>query len=126
MPTFHAVVWMDQAKSLIVMFDREHTEATRVRSHMHLKPRAGHHDDAAYFVEVARAVADCHEVLLAGPGLAHQHFHSWCGQHQPALAKAIVASVAMDHPSDGQLLAQARKFFKRFDNLAVDPALSVA
>jgi stalled ribosome rescue protein Dom34 len=124
MPTFHAVVWMDQEKALILMLDREHSEATRLRSHNHNKQRAGHPDDAAFYADIASALKGAHEVLLAGPGQAHEHFKIWCAKHQPATAAAIVASEPMDHPTEGQLLAAARKFFRSFDNMTIDPALA--
>ena len=31
MSTFHAVVWMDHSEAHVVMFDREHMEAQRIR-----------------------------------------------------------------------------------------------
>lgn len=35
MSTFHAVVWMDHSEAHVVMFDREHMEAQRVKSRIH-------------------------------------------------------------------------------------------
>ena len=34
---------------------------------------------------------------------------------------AIVDNVASDHPSDAQLVAMARQYFKKFDQIAADP-----
>jgi uncharacterized protein involved in tellurium resistance len=34
---------------------------------------------------------------------------------------AAVDNVAADHPSDAQLVAMARKYFKGHDNMAADP-----
>jgi hypothetical protein len=64
-------------------------------------------------------------VLLAGPGLARNQFRDWCCQaHHAAVAGAIVDSVAADHPTDGQLVAMARQYFKKFDNMAADPSMA--
>jgi hypothetical protein len=30
--------------------------------------------------------------------------------------------VASDHPTDAQVVAMARQYFKKFDNMAADPA----
>jgi len=38
------------------------------------------------------------------------------------VAKAIVDSVAADHPTDGHLVAIARQYFRKLDNLAADPS----
>jgi len=34
---------------------------------------------------------------------------------------AIVDNVASDHPSDPQLVAMARQYFKKLDRMAADP-----
>ena len=44
--------------------------------------------------------------------------------HQPGVAGTIVDSVAADHPSDGQLVAMARQYFHKFDNMAADPSMA--
>ena len=52
-----------------------------------------------------------------GPGNAKTAFHKHATQHQPALAKRIVAVESADHPSDGELVAHARKHFKAIDRM---------
>jgi hypothetical protein len=71
---------------------------------------------------VAKALNGTREVLLTGPGLARNEFRDWCAQHQLATAQAIVDSVATDHPSDKQLVALAKQYFKKFDAMAADPS----
>lgn len=124
MSTFHAVVWMDHTEAHVVMFDREHMEAQRIKSRSHHKHQGKTHDNAAFFAEIAGALAGTHEVLLAGPGLARNEFRDWCAGHQAAVAKAIVDSVSADHPSDGQLVAMARQYFRKFDSMAADPSMA--
>ncbi len=124
MSTFHAVVWIDHTEAHVVMFDREHVEAQRIKSRTHHKHQGKSVDNASFFGEVAQALAGTHEVLLTGPGLARTQFLDWCGTHQAGIAKAIVESVAADHPSDAQLVAQARQYFKKFDAMAADPSIA--
>ena len=62
-------------------------------------------------------------MLLTGPGLARNEFRDWCGVHQAAIAQVIVDSIASDHPSDKQLVALAKQYFKKFDSMTSDPAL---
>jgi hypothetical protein len=38
-------------------------------------------------------------------------------QHDPAIAKQIVGVETVDHPSDGQLLAFAKKYFLAKDRM---------
>ena len=124
MRTFHAVVWIDQSEAHVVMFDREHMEAQRIKSRTHHKHQGKVDDSAAFFAEVAQALNGTHEVLLTGPGLVRNQFRDWFRNHLPAVADSVVDSVASDHPSDGQLVALARQYFKKFDNLAGDPSVA--
>jgi stalled ribosome rescue protein Dom34 len=122
MSTFHAVVWIDNSEAHVVMFDREHIEAQRIKSRTHHKHQGKVDDSAAFFADVAKALAGTKEVLLTGPGLTRNQFRDWCGSHQPAVAGVVVDSITTDHPSDAQLVALARQYFKKFDNMAADPS----
>jgi stalled ribosome rescue protein Dom34 len=70
---------------------------------------------------IATALAGTHEVLLAGPGIARNQFRDWATSHKAAVAETIVDSVSADHPTDNQLVAMARQYFKKFDAMAGDP-----
>lgn len=122
MRTFHSVVWIDHTEAHVVMFDREHVQAQRIKSRSHHKHQGKAGDNAAFFADTAKALAGSHEVLLTGPGLARTEFRDWCKSHQPTVAAAVVDSVPSDHPTDGQLTAMARQYFKKFDNMAADPS----
>jgi len=124
MSTFHAITWIDHSEAHVVMFDREHMQSQRIKSRSHHKHQGKGSDDGAFFADIAAALAGTHEVLLAGPGQARSEFRAWCGQHRPAVAQAIVDSLVTDHPSDAQLVALARQYFKKFDSMAADPSLA--
>ena len=123
MSTFHAVVWMDHTEAHVVMFDKEHVEAQRVKSRSHHKHQGKAGDNSVFFADIAKALTGSREILLAGPGLARNQFRDWSNTHQNTLADAIVDSIPADHPTDGQLVAMARQYFKRFDNMAADPSM---
>ncbi|MEY3524394.1 MAG: hypothetical protein RIR92_459 [Pseudomonadota bacterium] len=118
MSTYHAIVWIDQQEAHVLMFDREHVETQRIRSRSH---QGKHTDSHSFFKEVSDQLAGTHEVLLTGPGAARTEFKQWCGLHAKGAAHAIVDNVASDHPSDAQLVAMARQYFKKFDQMAADP-----
>jgi stalled ribosome rescue protein Dom34 len=122
MSTFHAVVWMDHQEAHVAMFDREHIQAQRIplRSHHKHQGKAG--DTAAFYAAVAQALTGTHEVLVTGPGSARNEFRDWCAAHQKSTAATIIASIASDHPSDAQLVAMAKQYFKKFDAMAADPS----
>ena len=124
MSTFHAVVWMDHTEAHTVMFDREHMEAQRIKSRSHHKHQGKADDYSSFFAEITKSVEGCREVLLTGPGLARNQLRDWCQAHSSAVAGCIVDSIAADHPTDAQLVAQARQYFKKFDAMASDPSLA--
>ena len=124
MSTFHAVVWMDHSEAHVVMFDREHMEAQRVKSRSHHKHQGKNDDTSAFFADTAKALEGTHEVLLCGPGLARNQCRDWCSKHNAAVSAAVVDSVAADHPPEPQLVVMACQYFNIFVNLSADPSLS--
>lgn len=115
MSTFHAVVWLDHQEAHVLMFDKAHIEAQRIKTRSHHKHQGKSDDLGAFFKQIAQALHGSHEVLLAGPGQARQQLREWIGAHDKALAGCVVDSVSADHPSDGQLVAMARQFFLKYD-----------
>jgi stalled ribosome rescue protein Dom34 len=123
MSLFHAVVWMDHSEAHVLQFDAESVANERIKARSH-HPRHRGSDERAmhpYFEELAQALSGVQEILLVGPGLAHDEFKTWSGAHRPAIGQAIVGSEKADHPTDGQLVALARKFFVKFDRMAGTP-----
>jgi stalled ribosome rescue protein Dom34 len=123
MTTFHAVVWIDQQEAHVLMFDREHVEAQRVKSRSHHKHQGKSNDSSEFFTDVALTLQSVHEVLLTGPGQARDHFRDWCLQHQPSISRVIAGSVVSDHPTDPQLASLARQYFKKFDRMGANPSV---
>ena len=121
MTTFHAVVWLDHQEAHVLMFDREHVAAQRVKSRTHHKHQGKPHDTAHLYADIAKALEGTHEVLVTGPGQARDEFRDWCQDHHTHVN--VVDSVASDHPTDAQLVAMARQYFKKFDQMGADPAL---
>lgn len=122
MTTFHAVVWMDHSEAHVLMFDKEHVEAQRVKARSHHTLKHGHVGaDKAFFAQVAQALEGVSEVLLTGPANAKIEFRDHCKHNAHAVDKAIVDVVNADHPTDAQVVAMARQYFLKFDQQAVDP-----
>jgi stalled ribosome rescue protein Dom34 len=122
----HAVVWMDFKEAHVFRFAPDDVEKERVRAHnpyrkVHHKAGAigaGHaHGDKAFFDETADALEGVNEWLLVGPGVAKNDFLRHVTDHAPALKASLAAVEPMDHPTDGELVAQARIFFKAFDKM---------
>ena len=122
MTTFHAVVWLDHQEAHVAFFDRDHAQTQHIHSKSQHKHQSKSTNMNGYFADIAVAVKKCHEVLVTGPGLTRQQFKDWYEKHDQALSKVVVGSIASDHPTDAQLVAMARQYFKKFDAMAADPS----
>ena len=125
MSHFHAVVWIDHAEAHVMHFTKEDVDAKLVHGkphrQLHTKKNAqasGHPpEDQAYFHKVAEALQGAEEILVVGPANAKTEFVKHLKSHDPVLGNKIVAVETVDHPSDGQLLAYARKHFRASDRM---------
>ncbi|MEX8517472.1 MAG: hypothetical protein AB3X44_02995 [Leptothrix sp. (in: b-proteobacteria)] len=123
MTTFHAVVWIDHQNAQVLQFDEEHVQAQRVKAHTHHTRQHGQDErhERAYYTQVVQALAGVQEILVVGPGTARADFRKYCDEHALAVAEAIVDTLAVDHPTEPQLIALARKYFTKYDLMAGTP-----
>ncbi len=119
----HAVVCIDHAQALIFDFSKdafnEHRITADLQSHIHHKSGpagSGHlHDSKSYFLAISRQLELSNEILIVGHGTARTEFAHFVRDHVPALAPKIMGIEAVDHPTDGEIIALARKFFETKD-----------
>jgi len=76
-------------------------------------------DDHHFFDEIAESLVGIHEVLIAGPGSAKTAFEAYLGDRYANLAGRVVGVETLDHPTDAELLAHARKSFTAIDQLGL-------
>ena len=121
---FHAVVSIDHAEAVIYEFAAGDVSELRIkaadrRGNIHHKAGSvgsGHaHDGKAYLTEIAGALKPSHEILIVGHGTAKDELASFIKDHMPLLAPHIMGIQAVDHPSKGEIIALARKFFEAKD-----------
>ena len=128
MSHFHAVVWMDHAEAHVLDFTPDEARATVVHAegkHRHIHHHAGTLGsgkapaDLAFFDQIVRSLGDAQQILLTGPAHEKLEFRKYLDAHAKFLAARIVAVETSDHPTDGELLKQARKFFVNADSMHV-------
>jgi stalled ribosome rescue protein Dom34 len=89
--------------------------------HIHHKANSigsGHASpDHDYLQAIAESVADAGAVLITGPANAKAELADHIRRHDPALAKVIAGIETVDHPSDPQLVAYAKKYLKATDRM---------
>lgn len=127
----HAVVWLDHLRAVVIDFaidqhnvhmvasDTEHRQVHRKSAHDsgHAPSGAKAAEDRAFFDGIVVALGDAREILVCGPGQAKIAFQHDLEKRHADIAKRVVGVETVDHPTVDQLLAHAKKYFKRIDNL---------
>ncbi|WP_246664311.1 hypothetical protein [Tardiphaga sp. P9-11] len=117
---FHAVVWIDHLEARI--FHVGLTGNSEIILHAHPSTRHIHHrantigsghaaPDRDFFAQVMAAVSDAGEILIMGPSTAKLELATFIRTQDPQIAARIVAVEASDHPSDGEIIACAKRHF---------------
>lgn len=134
MSQLDAVVWLDHREAKVVDFSADEVHRTAVRHEG--MPRQVHHragtrdspghpqDTAGFFDAVADAVGAATRVLIVGPGQAKTEFKRHVDRHRRELAQKVVGVETMDHPSDGELLSYAKRYFGQPDRIVGLPGSS--
>lgn len=126
MSHYHAVVWIDHREAKVFHFsptevDKLVLHPDHPTKHIHHKANtvgSGHASPNHEFLHaVAQSIADAGAVLMAGPANTKDQLVAHIEQHDPKLRKLIKAVETVDHPSDGQLVALARKYFSAEDRM---------
>ena len=118
---YHAVVWIDHREARVFHFNID--EVDRLVLHPHNPTRHLHHkantigsghapENHEFLQSVAEAISDAGAVLITGPANEKTELVKHIERHMPALTSKIVGVETVDHPTDGELVAHARKHFK--------------
>jgi stalled ribosome rescue protein Dom34 len=123
---YHAVLWIDHHEARIIHFNADEAEEKLVHPahpprHLHVKAgsASGTHvtDEPQFYRDVADAVADAHEILVAGPSTAKTEFLKYLHKHASQLVARVTGIETLDRLTDGQLVAEARRFFAKEDRM---------
>jgi stalled ribosome rescue protein Dom34 len=121
---FHAVMWIDHHEARVFHFGPDDVDTLVLHPdhpvrNIHHKSNtvgSGHDVLAPEFLHAAtQSIADAGAVLITGPANAKTELMKHIEQHEPKLMKIILGVETVDHPSDAQLVAFARKYFKKAD-----------
>ena len=123
MSLFHAVVWIDHHSAQVLQFDADQSQAHKVKAHIHHTRQHGSsvRTEHEFFGEVCDALADIKEVLVTGSHTAQADFRHYVDKHRPTVGQQIVGWETVDHPTEGQLLALAQRYFVKHDRMAGIP-----
>jgi len=122
----HAIVWLDHHEARVIDFAVDDHRIVTVEGEngarqLHRKASVigtgKVAPDRRYFEDVVTAIGDAREVLITGPGTAKVEFQRLLASRHAPVAKRVVGVETLDHPSDSELLAFGRQYFKRVDAL---------
>ncbi|QWD90028.1 translational machinery protein [Polynucleobacter sp. MWH-Braz-FAM2G] len=122
----HAVIWIDHQEAHVMFLNADASEAEVIKSkttHSHLHHKGGAVGsgklalDSKYLHSVIQAVKESKEILILGPGSAKLELIKHAHHHDAQIAEKIVGVETVDHPSDKEILAYARKFFYKVDQM---------
>jgi len=117
----HAVVWIDHKEARIFHVHPGATDETTVlapQHHLHRHPKgrgeAREHPDEAhrFFGEVARTLDGVDAILIVGPSSAKLEFFKYVHAHERRFESKVVGIETADHPTDGEIIARAKSYFK--------------
>jgi hypothetical protein len=122
----HAIVWIDHDEAHIIQFDPDGSEelvlrAKHRRGHLHHKRGqigSGHAaEDHVYHRAVEEALSGTGEILIVGPANERIELQKHMKDHAKQVFDHVIGVEAVDHPSSGELLKLARRFFRAADRL---------
>jgi len=126
MSHYHAVVWLDHNEAHIMHISPDDVEKSIVKPaepHRNLQRKRGsvsgsrQPEDQHFYHEVVEAMSGAAEILIVGPGHAKLELIKHVHAHDPKVANQVIGVETVDHPSDAQVVAFARKYFVAKDRM---------
>ncbi len=126
MSHYHAVVWLDHSAAHIMHISPDDVEKSVVQPahpHQHLHAKSGgigtgrKAEEQGYYHAIADALQGAQEILVVGPAQAKLQLIKHIHAHDHGLIDKVVGVETVDHPTDGQLVAYARKYFLAKDHM---------
>jgi stalled ribosome rescue protein Dom34 len=74
-------------------------------------------ENHSFYHDIVSTLQPAQEWLLLGPGSAKDELVKHIRSHHPQLLGRIVGVESADHPTEPQILAHARKFFRAADRM---------
>ena len=126
MSHYHACVWIDHREAKIFgigIEDINETVTSNTHDTHHIHRKADHVRlgkaplDHAFLKEIADRLEPAKAILIAGPSQAKTELADYLKQHFPAISARVWGVEPMDHPTDAEVVAAARKYFRAADRM---------
>jgi len=123
MSQFHAVAFVDHHNAQVLQFGAEPAVEQKLHEHKHFTRQHGSdvRSEHEFFADVCDALEGISEVLVVGGHQGTADFRHYVDKHRPLTALRISDYQVVDHPSEKELVALARKYFVRHDKMVGNP-----
>lgn len=122
----HIAIWLDHREAQVFHIDQDTVQEATVLAphrihHKHETAIATAHehpdDEKRFFHDVVSKLEGTEGILVVGPSSAKLEFIRYLHKSAPSLEPRIVGVETVDHPTDGQLVAYAKKYFLKTDRM---------
>ena len=117
----HGCVWIDHREARIFGLSEDDVDEVVIHdphSPLHIHRRADHvhlgkaPPNREFFSEIAGQFGGFRGIIVAGPGSARTEFAGYLAEAHPRLAARVWGIEPMDHPTDVQIIAAARRHLR--------------
>lgn len=122
MEAHHAVVWIDHKDAHLFRFTSDDVEKVDLHAHKHQYKNLNREhgslpEDTKFLRQVVDALQGAERVLVVGPSRGKLQLLRFMHEHSPEMEHRVVGVETVDHPTDNQLVAYARAYFKHSDRM---------
>lgn len=119
MTLFHAVAFVDHQSAQVLQFTSDQVVERKVHEHLQFTRQhgSGVRTEHEFFGHVCEALDGIAEVLIVGGHTGLADFRHYVDKHRPQTAGHIVGYQVVDHPTEHQLVALARQYFVKYDQM---------
>jgi hypothetical protein len=123
MSLYHAVAFVDHQSAQVLQFSPEQVVTHTLHQHLHFTRQhaSGVRSEHEFFGEVCDALEGIVEVLVVGGHKGLADFRHYVDKHRPLTAKHVVGYDVVDHPTEHELVALARKYFDKRNQMGGAP-----
>lgn len=116
------ILWIDSESAQIFKLAEDGVKKHQIKKVVHdhhttpKKDQHGHPGEDLYFHDICAQLKDADRVLVMGPGQAKDRLKSYIHKHHASdLGTKVVGFETSNHPTENQILAEGRSFFKKYD-----------
>lgn len=112
----HTALWLDHEHAHLYHYTEGHNSKTSISAQTSKQQEAAAAQQH-FFKALAKALESTDELLVLGPGQAKHEWIKFIHHQAKTLVPKVVGIETVDHPTDNQILALAKKHFKAVDRL---------